>query len=145
VGIPGKWLLPVSLPALLAADQVLKAFVLARIGQGRVVALAPFVRIRPVLSGRTFVGRFGARAPFLGFVWVGCVLVALVAAPRAELFQTALAQAGLGLALGGAAGNLVDVFVRKAVVDYVELGAWPAFNLADVAIVSGVIGALLAR
>ncbi len=51
---------------------------------------------------------------------------------------------GLALVLGGAVGNLWDRLVDKHVVDFLDfhLGAyhWPAFNVADSAIV---IGALL--
>jgi len=44
-----------------------------------------------------------------------------------------------GLLAGGAVGNLADRVRAGAVTDYVELGAWPAFNLADVAITAGVL------
>jgi len=48
----------------------------------------------------------------------------------------------LGLQLGGAMGNLVDRIVRGYVVDFVDIGFWPIFNIADLSIVTGV--ALLA-
>ena len=52
---------------------------------------------------------------------------------------------GLGLILGGAAGNLVDRLVRAPgvlhghVVDFVSVGWWPVFNVADSCLVAGVI------
>jgi signal peptidase II len=50
-------------------------------------------------------------------------------------------QAGLALIAGGAAGNLLDRLLHGGVTDFVELHAgrfyWPAFNLADAAIVVG--------
>lgn len=46
--------------------------------------------------------------------------------------------AGGGLVLGGAAGNLLDRISSGGVTDYLDLRVWPIFNLADVAIVSGV-------
>ena len=48
----------------------------------------------------------------------------------------------VGLLLGGALGNLVDRAVEGAVIDFVDPIAWPAFNLADAAIVVGVLGLL---
>jgi signal peptidase II len=52
----------------------------------------------------------------------------------------------LGLLVGGALGNAVDRMVYGAVVDFVSLHAfgwhWYIFNLADAAIVAGVIGLL---
>jgi len=54
---------------------------------------------------------------------------------------TRLSGWGLGLILGGALGNLVDRLHRGSVVDFLDfhLGPyhWPAFNLADSAIVLG--------
>lgn len=52
---------------------------------------------------------------------------------------------GLGLILGGAAGNLADRYFRSPgvlrghVVDYVSVGWWPVFNVADSCLVAGVI------
>jgi signal peptidase II len=46
----------------------------------------------------------------------------------------------VGLILGGALGNLADRAREGAVVDFIDPIAWPAFNLADAAIVVGVLG-----
>ena len=56
--------------------------------------------------------------------------------------QHPAAQAGLGAALGGAAGNVYDRLRRGVVIDFVDLGWWPAFNLADAAITLGALTAL---
>ena len=45
----------------------------------------------------------------------------------------------LGLLLGGAVGNLVDRVLMGRVTDFIDVGAWPIFNLADSAIVTGII------
>jgi signal peptidase II len=45
----------------------------------------------------------------------------------------------VGLLGGGALGNLIDRVRAGEVTDYVDLSHWPPFNLADIAIVSGVI------
>jgi signal peptidase II len=52
-----------------------------------------------------------------------------------------VALLGLGAALGGAAGNLLDVVRRRSIVDFIDLGWWPTFNLADVAILAGLAAA----
>ena len=44
-----------------------------------------------------------------------------------------------GLLAGGALGNLADRVRADAVTDYVQIGSWPAFNLADVAVTAGVV------
>lgn len=48
----------------------------------------------------------------------------------------------VGMVLGGAAGNLIDRGRTGAVVDFIDPTFWPAFNLADTAIVVGVVGVL---
>jgi signal peptidase II len=44
-----------------------------------------------------------------------------------------------GLLAGGALGNLADRVRADAVTDYIQIGSWPAFNLADVAVTAGVL------
>ncbi len=47
--------------------------------------------------------------------------------------------AAAGLLAGGALGNLADRIRVDAVTDYIAIGDWPAFNLADVAVTAGVL------
>jgi len=49
---------------------------------------------------------------------------------------------GSALILGGAAGNLIDRFRLGYVIDFIGVGIWPLFNVADSAITIG-IGLLL--
>jgi signal peptidase II len=44
----------------------------------------------------------------------------------------------VGLLAGGAFGNLADRVRAGAVTDFVDIGPWPTFNLADVSITAGV-------
>ena len=44
-----------------------------------------------------------------------------------------------GLLAGGALGNLADRIRTGAVTDYIQIGSWPAFNIADVAVTLGVV------
>ena len=77
----------------------------------------------------------------------GAVVILWVWLARAETKLTALA---LGLIIGGAFGNAIDRLAYGAVMDFVLFHidtdsfkfAWYVFNLADAAIVAGVIGLL---
>jgi signal peptidase II len=73
-------------------------------------------------------------------VLVIALLVWLLVAGRAG---GSLAQAGLALILGGAAGNALDRLIHGGVTDFLEvrLGTyrWPAFNVADSAISIGAV------
>ena len=52
-------------------------------------------------------------------------------------------RAAIGAAVGGATSNVADQMLRGHVTDFIDLRVWPVFNLADVAIVAGVMGAFL--
>jgi signal peptidase II len=67
--------------------------------------------------------------------------VAIVAWARKA---TGVARVGLALVLGGALGNLIDRVSNGAVVDFIDVilyggKHWHTFNVADVAIVAGVL------
>ena len=50
-----------------------------------------------------------------------------------------LLRLSIGLQLGGAAGNLLDRFLLGHVTDFMDVGAWPVFNVADASIVTGLV------
>jgi lipoprotein signal peptidase len=84
------------------------------------------------------------------------VVVAVVIVRTARRLRSTGWAVSLGLVLGGAVGNLLDRlfrepgFLRGGVVDFLSLfgpdgQVWPAFNVADSAIVcGGILGALMA-
>ncbi|CAN5368929.1 signal peptidase II [soil metagenome] len=84
-------------------------------------------------TGYTWVLTLVATAVVIGIIWMGRRLVS----PWWAL--------GLGMILGGALGNLVDRFFRSPgplqghVVDFLSIGWWPVFNVADPAVVGGAI------
>ena len=58
---------------------------------------------------------------------------------RFPFLDDKLGKPTLGLVLGGTAGNLVDRLRLGYVTDFIDIGIWPAFNIADSAIVIGLI------
>jgi len=77
--------------------------------------------------------------PFLTVI--GVVLVGALVLMSRSVSRTSAAIA-LGLLLGGALGNLTDRLVRDfggRVVDFVDFGWWPVFNVADAALFCGAI------
>lgn len=71
-------------------------------------------------------------------VWIGLLAGAAVFAVEVSSVGV-VGAVGLGLALGGAASNLADRVVRGAVADFIAVGRWPMFNLADGAMVAGTV------
>ena len=50
-----------------------------------------------------------------------------------------LNRLAIGLILGGAAGNFIDRLYFGFVTDFINIGFWPVFNIADSAVTVGVI------
>ncbi len=82
------------------------------------------------------------------FVLVSVIVFAIVlrALPRTDRLSLAFAY---GLVTGGAFGNLLDRLFREpgfpngGVVDFISIGWWPKFNIADTGIVVGAVLILL--
>jgi len=130
-----------TLIAVAALDQATKALAVATLVPGDAIPLLLGIDLR--LVHNTGVA-FGVLA---GSGDVPIVVVTAVAVGALLAFFLARAdRPGLwlpvGMVLGGAAGNLIDRLRLGAVVDFVDPTLWPAFNLADSAIVLGVLGVL---
>ncbi|GAB4241539.1 MAG: signal peptidase II [Methyloligellaceae bacterium] len=124
----------------LALDQASKALALAATPR-----LAGGVEILPVFdlvlvrnSGVSF-GLLGS-VPWPALAFIGLIIVAILAAWLWRV-QTRLLAGALGLVIGGALGNVLDRARSGAVTDFLDFHLagyhWPAFNLADIAVVAG--------
>lgn len=120
---------------VIVVDQASKAFVLSRSWAAE--SNAGFLSIRKVMMRRGPLMFYLAPSMQLG-LWIASVAVAAALLQARIIPQNAMISAGIGAALGGAAGNLADRFRHGAIVDFIAIGRWPLFNLADAAIVAGV-------
>jgi signal peptidase II len=134
-------------------DQALKLWLIFvyQLGKKGLVRLAPGVDL--VLTWNTGIsyGLFpqdGAAGRWILIgIKAGAAILLTVWLARTQARLTALA---LGLIIGGAIGNAIDRLVYGAVADFVLFSIttassrfdWYVFNLADAAIVAGVIGLL---
>ena len=135
------WRLAGATAALVvAADQAVKQLVVSSIDRGE---------SRDVFFGidLTYVRNEGVAFGALGDG--GTLVVVLTAAALAGLVLHFAFHADrpmlwlpAGAVVGGALGNLADRAREGAVIDYVDPVLWPAFNLADAAIVIGILGLL---
>lgn len=126
---------------VVAADQATKAAVTNRLGSGKIVSVGPWLHVHCVV---TRFGRHGLlrRPVVLLLIWAAALGVLVLATNSGHFFQRPAAQMGLDAALAGSASNLYDRLRHGSVIDFLDLGWWPASNLADIAIVLGVIIAL---
>jgi signal peptidase II len=141
--------------ALLAAavDQAVKLYLLfvVDLGARGIVTLTPFLDL--VLTWNTGIsyGLFRQEGPLGQWALLALKAIAVILL-WIWLSRTSsrLTAASLGLIIGGAIGNAIDRFTYGAVADFVLFHLttasfsfkWYVFNLADVAIVAGVVGLL---
>jgi signal peptidase II len=130
-----EWILTAAV--VVAADQLSKAFILARWPLAHLSAPRSFVSIRCVLNRH---GTLAAHAGVPALAALGAAMIVLSASILhfGLLGHGAVLPIGMGAAIGGATGNVIDRVRRGAVVDFVAIGPWPVFNLADAALVAGV-------
>lgn len=126
----------VTLGVVTVLDQATKAAVVAALGLGESVRVAPGLELSHVRNTGVAFGAFAGSGTVVALL-AGVALLGLLAwfasvAGRPRLWLP------VGLLLGGAVGNLVDRARSGAVTDFIDPVAWPAFNLADSAIVVGV-------
>ena len=128
--------------AILLADQVTKKLVVSLMGVGESLdLLGPAVRFTRTENTGAAFGIFRGRSVlFVAISALACVAIVVFLREIARLRR--VEQVGFSLVLGGALGNLVDRVRLGAVVDFIDIGVrdlrWPAFNVADSAIVVGV-------
>lgn len=128
--------------ALLSVDQASKALVSRLMAPGFHLPLVPGLPY-PALTlvtntGAAFGLLAGGQAILVPVTALILAILAWLLAGRALVMGRA-GWAGIGLLLGGAAGNLLDRVRLGGVVDFVDLGFWPVFNLADVGVVAGAL------
>lgn len=122
--------------AVVALDQLTKAWVVARLAPGESTPLwPPWLYVTYVENTGAAFGLLRSHSAFL----IGVAAVVLAAAWIGRRRLAALppmTRAAVALGLGGTAGNLIDRLVRGAVVDFIDVRVWPVFNVADTAIVA---------
>lgn len=132
---------------VLVLDQASKLFVSANMGLGESIPVIPgLFHITLVRNSGMAFGLLSAHAvPYkpilvtlLSIVALGAVAAFAIRTPSHER----LSHFGLAFIVGGAAGNIIDRIRLGYVVDFLDIfyrgSHWPAFNVADAAICTGV-------
>lgn len=125
-------------------DQMTKVFAVQYLTVLKKIELTPFFNVTLVYNPGVSFGMFQSHLPWmriilicLAFVLMGWLVYALA---KSESFIEKICYS---LILGGAFSNVIDRFTYGAVVDFLDFHLfqyhWPAFNIADSAIVVGVL------
>jgi signal peptidase II len=104
--------------------------------------LSPYARIVHWYNSGAAFGMFqngNLVFTILAFLVIGAIIYYY---PQVESDDWTLKLA-MGMQLAGAAGNLMDRLMRGKVTDFISVGVFPVFNVADASITVGVVVLLL--
>jgi len=128
-------------PLVVAADQLTKTWVRSY-PEGHLIYKLGFLRLVHVQNTGVSFGMLQGHSSVLIVVAavgiVALLLLLLFLRRRFPLLAGTATSAALSLMLGGATGNLVDRLMNDgSVTDFLVVSIWPAFNVADSAVVVG--------
>ena len=127
---------------IVAVDQWTKQLAVSHLldsGVRSIPVLGPYIKFTYVENRGAAFGLLQEQTSF--FILVGLIVIAVILYSLRQMSRPSLILTlSLGLQLGGAIGNLIDRIRFGYVVDFMDLTFWPVFNVADSAIVCGVIG-----
>lgn len=126
--------------ALLIAilDQVSKFLVAYLLNPGESISIfGSFLKLSFILNEGAAFGFFAPYTNILVLLNIFIVIL-LVLFIIFKPIKTLVAGIIAGLLLGGSIGNLIDRIRFGSVIDFIDLTVWPAFNIADSALVIGI-------
>lgn len=134
---PSAAFLAISI-TVLALDQLTKALALAHlVPQRPLPLLGKIVQLSLVHNPGSAFGLVQAGWLLIAVGAACVVIIPLLLALRPELPRPQVIA--LAAIWGGSLGNLLDRLRTGGVTDFIDLGFWPVFNVADVAITLGVV------
>ena len=145
--LPGKrwWNAVFFLVATLVvvADQLSKIWIRSNLAIGQSLPETGFFRLTYIHNMGAAFGLFrdySFHLTIVAFVGIAVLLVyAFFVCRRFPFLNNMLSKAALGSILGGTVGNLIDRLQFGYITDFICVGIWPPFNVADSAITVGVV------
>lgn len=142
--VPAKslWIPALVSVAVLVLDQVTKGLIRDWIGPGaprhRFDLVGRLLAFNYVENRGAAFGILQGQTAFL-ILAASAIVVLLVLTLRDAGRLSPMMYLGVGLLLGGALGNLIDRIRLGSVTDFIAVGIWPKFNVADSAISVGLV------
>ncbi|VBB06174.1 peptidase a8 signal peptidase ii [Lucifera butyrica] len=125
---------------VIIVDQAAKYYIQAHMLPGMSIPVIPGIfHITYVLNPGAAFGIMEHQTVFFIIAALGLLIAAVYFYPRIPRQGYRLMRFGVGLMAGGAVGNVIDRVKTGYVVDFFDFRIWPVFNMADIAIVTGVI------
>jgi signal peptidase II len=124
-------------------DQISKNWIRSHLLVGQSMPETGFFRLTRAENTGAAFSIFYGQADVLAVVsMLGTLLILLYTfyfSRHLPFLDTRLNKVALGLMLGGTVGNMIDRITVGHVTDFVDVGPWPIFNVADSSLVVGII------
>ncbi|GIV88576.1 MAG: lipoprotein signal peptidase [Pirellulaceae bacterium] len=142
--LQARWITPLLVAALaIGLDQASKRWIIDTLGPTPMMRFIPLIGedIRLAYSHNTgiafslFQGKSDILTVVAFVIMAGAIYLYVTQLPN----RRKLVQVAMGLILGGALGNVIDRIRLGYVVDFIQVGWFPIFNLADSAITVGAV------
>jgi signal peptidase II len=128
---------------VILSDQLTKIWIRTELVLGESLFDAGYFRIVHIQNSGAAFGILKSFTPviiIISFIGIVILLVAVVLLHNRWSFADGwLLRLGMGLVLGGAAGNQIDRLNLGHVTDFIDFKVWPAFNIADASNTIGII------
>jgi lipoprotein signal peptidase len=128
---------------VIAADQLSKGWIQSNLYPGQSMPETGFFRLTHAENtGAAFSVFYGNNDILIVVAIIGIILLltyVFVVYRRFPYLDTRINKIALGIILGGTIGNLIDRIWLRHVRDFIDVGPWPIFNVADSSVVVGVI------
>ena len=132
------WRMPVALAAgVVLVDQLTKHWAVTTLSDGQTIQVFWTLQFNLAYNNGMAFSQGRGLGPLIAIVATG-VIVWLLISLRTE--SSRMSAIGMGLLIGGAAGNLIDrlfrgdAWLRGGVVDFIDFQWFPIFNVADIAV-----------
>lgn len=129
--------------SVVVGDQLSKAWIRSNLALGESLPEGGFFFLTHIRNTGASFGLFqeySFQLTIVAFVAIGIVFFyAFFITRRYPFLKNMVSRAALGSILGGAVGNLIDRLRFGYITDFIGVGIWPPFNVADSAITVGVV------
>lgn len=133
-----RWRVPVAIAAgVVVLDQASKHWAVTNLNDGHTVHVFWTLQFNLAFNNGMAFSQGRGLGPLIAIV-ATAVIVWLLVSLRTE--SSRMSSVGMGLLIGGAAGNLIDrlfrgdAWLRGGVVDFIDFQWFPIFNVADIAV-----------
>lgn len=131
---------------IIALDQITKFIIRQNLAVGEIWSpwpwLTPYARIVHWYNTGVVFGLFQGKGDIFTILAIIVAIGIIYYFPRVPAGDWSLRLA-MGLQLGGALGNAIDRVLVGHVTDFISVGTFPVFNIADSSITIGVLVLLL--